>query len=68
MTFALVGGTVWTGDGTVVRDGVVVVDEGRIQEVGQGAVPKGAQEVRVRGRYVLPGYVDAHAHIGIHET
>ena len=67
MRLALVGGTVWTGDGTVIRDGVVVVDGERIAAVGQGPVPKGATEVRARGRYVLPGFVDAHAHIGIEE-
>jgi imidazolonepropionase-like amidohydrolase len=64
---AIVGGTVWTGDGTVIRDGVVVIDGDRIEAVGQDGVPKGATEVSARGRYVLPGYVDAHAHAGLVE-
>jgi imidazolonepropionase-like amidohydrolase len=63
---AIVGGTIWTGDGTVIRDGVLVFDGGRIESVGQGAVPRGAQEVSARGRYVLPGLVDAHSHLGVH--
>ncbi len=67
MRWALVGGTVWTGDGEVIRDGVVVVDGEHIEAVGQDAVPTDVPEVRVRGRYVLPGYVDAHAHIGLQE-
>lgn len=65
MRFALGGATVWSGDGTVIRDGVVVVD-GRIEAVGQGPVPRGAAEVSARGRYVLPGLVDAHSHLGVH--
>jgi imidazolonepropionase-like amidohydrolase len=67
MRFALVGGTVWVGDGTVIRDGVVAIDGERVEAVGQDAVPKGATELRVRGRYVLPGFIDAHAHIGVQE-
>ncbi len=62
---AIVGGTVWTGDGGVIRDGVVVLDGGLIEAVGQDAVPAGATEVRARGRYVLPGLVDAHSHLGL---
>jgi imidazolonepropionase-like amidohydrolase len=62
---AIVGGTIWTGDGAVIRDGVVVIDGDRIGAVGQGGVPKGAHEVSARGRYVLPGLVDAHTHLGL---
>ena len=63
---AIVGGTIWCGDGNVIRDGVLVFDGERIEAVGQGPVPKGAQEVSARGRYVLPGLVEAHAHLGVH--
>jgi len=65
--WAIVGGTVWTGEGRVIRDGVVVVDGDRIAAVGQDPVPPGTVEVSARGRYVLPGFVDAHVHAGLHE-
>ena len=42
----------------------VVVAEGRIQAVEQGAaVPSGAVEVDLEGRHVTPGLIDAHVHV-----
>src|SRR5687767_15335739 len=52
--------------GTVARDRTVVVDDDRIVAVGtRGAtrVPRGATRVDGRGRWLIPGLVDAHVHL-----
>jgi imidazolonepropionase-like amidohydrolase len=63
---ALVGGTVIDGTGREpLADAVVVVRGGRIEAVGprgEVEVPRGAEEIDVTGRYVIPGLIDAHAH------
>ncbi len=46
------------------RTGItVVLREGKIESLGTGAAPAGVRTLNVRGRYVLPGLVDAHTHI-----
>ena len=58
---ALVGGTVWTGDGAAILNGVVVIEGDTILAVGPMAstpVPEGAQIISTEGMTVLPGLVD----------
>lgn len=49
----------------VLPNATIVVREGRIESVERNAVapPGGAQVVDVKGRWLLPGFVDAHAHL-----
>jgi imidazolonepropionase-like amidohydrolase len=52
------------GRGGTMSNADIVIADGRIQSVGPaGAVPKGAREVDLRGKTVLPGLIDVHAHI-----
>ncbi len=48
--------------GTVLRDRPVVLRDGRIASVST-PVPPGVRMLDVRGKYLLPGLVDAHTHI-----
>lgn len=53
--------------GGVIEDGTVVVEGNRIVAVGptaQVAVPAGAHVVDAAGKTMMPGIIDAHAHIG----
>lgn len=49
----------------ILHDATIVVRGSRIESVGRNAAasPPGALVVDVRGRWLLPGYVDAHAHL-----
>ena len=51
-------------DGTIQRGVVVVLRGGRIESVGADAPPSGVKVLDVRGRYVIPGLIDAHVHLG----
>ena len=65
-TLAIVGGTLIDGTGaTPVPDAVVVIRGGRIVAVGLRSkvkIPKHANVVDAKGKYILPGLWDMHAH------
>lgn len=49
-------------------DGTILLEDGRISALGPDVqVPEGAEVVDAGGRWVLPGFVDAHVHLGVHE-
>jgi imidazolonepropionase-like amidohydrolase len=65
---AIVGGRVIPVAGAPIEDGVVLVNDGRVEAVGRDVrVPDGAEWVGAAGKVVLPGLVDAHTHLGVHE-
>ncbi len=67
-SIALVGATVITMDGDrVIPNATVVVEENRITEVGPAGevqIPADARQVNVAGKYIMPGMIDVHGHIG----
>jgi imidazolonepropionase-like amidohydrolase len=53
------------GRGAFATNATVVIRDGRIAEIGAAnvPVPAGAQVIDARGRYLLPGLIDAHTHV-----
>jgi imidazolonepropionase-like amidohydrolase len=68
-TVALVGGTVVDLEGgKPLRDAVVLVDGERIAAIGSRAdtkIPEGAQRVDVAGKWLIPGLMNMHVHLGL---
>jgi imidazolonepropionase-like amidohydrolase len=66
---AIVGGRVVPVEGSPLDGGVVLVRDGKILAVeGPGfEVPDGVSVVDAAGKWVLPGFIDAHAHVGVAE-
>jgi imidazolonepropionase-like amidohydrolase len=63
---AITGATIYDGEGGRIENGTIVMVEGRIQAVG-GAdtpIPEGATRIDGRGRWVTPGVIDIHSHLG----
>ena len=67
---AIVGAQVFTGTGQLIDNGVVLVKDGRIEAVGPAglAVPAGYETVDGRGKWVTPGLIDAHSHLGVYAS
>ena len=60
MRTLLQGGKVFDGSGADPAPADVVVEDGRIVEVGPGL--DGDESVDCTGRTVLPGFIDSHVH------
>lgn len=68
MDVAITGGHVVPVEGDAIDGGTVLIRDGRISEVGAGlAVPDGVPVVDATGQWVLPGFVEAHGHVGVWE-
>lgn len=60
--------TILTGTGSTIENGTLLVDEGRITYVGSFAdVPSDVELIHAYGKFVTPGFIDAHTHLGIVE-
>ena len=63
---AIVGATLIDGTGrAAVTDSVIVVRDGRFQEVGKRgevSIPQGAEVIDAKGKTILPGLIDGHCH------
>jgi imidazolonepropionase-like amidohydrolase len=65
---AIVGGRVLPVTGPPIDGGTVLVTDGTITAVGAGVpVPDDVPVVDAAGKWVLPGFVEAHGHVGVHE-
>ncbi len=65
---AIVGGRVVPITSDPIEGGTVLITDGKITAVGESvAVPDGVTVVDAAGSWVLPGFIDAHAHVGVHE-
>jgi imidazolonepropionase-like amidohydrolase len=62
------GATVITGTGRPsIRNAAIVIEAGQIRAIGPRAevrVPSPAQTIDARGKWVIPGLIDAHVHFG----
>ncbi|HEY7766605.1 amidohydrolase family protein [Longimicrobium sp.] len=66
---AIVGGDVYTADGTPIRGGTVVIQDGRITAVGANvAIPAGARRIDATGKWVTPGLIESSTTMGIGEV
>ena len=61
--------TVLTGTGTRLDDADVLLRDGRIVAVGQALeAPADAVRVEARGKWVTPGLIDIHSHLGVYPS
>jgi len=62
------GGTVLDGVGGRFEQADVLLREGVVVAVGQGLDAAGAQVVDAAGRWVTPGLIDVHSHLGVYPS
>ena len=61
--------TLIDGTGHVLEDAVLVFENDTIIQVGRKNelnCPKGAREYNLKGKFVIPGLIDAHIHLDMH--
>ncbi|MFM5923701.1 MAG: amidohydrolase, partial [Novosphingobium sp.] len=71
-TTLITGATVFDGTGKRIDGGVVLIRDGKIAAVGGSLadidVPADAVRIDGTGKYVTPGIIDAHSHLGDYPT
>ncbi len=61
--------TVLDGEGGEFAATDVLIVGGKIASIGQNiTAPAGAQEIDGRGKFVTPGIIDAHSHLGVYPS
>jgi imidazolonepropionase-like amidohydrolase len=66
-SFAIRNATILTAAGPIIRNGTVLVRDGKIAAVGASVdVPAGVTAIDAGGRYVTPGIIDDHSHLGVY--
>lgn len=65
---AITGATIHVGNGTVIEQGTLVFEEGKITYVGGATdVPAGAERVDATGKHVYPGFIAPNTNLGLIE-
>ncbi len=66
---AIVNATVLDGVGAKIEGGIVVMDGGDIVAVGSDIeLPEGIEIVDGTGKWVTPGIIDVHSHLGVYAS
>ena len=67
---AIIGVTIFDGEGGRIDNGTVFMVDGKISAVGgpETSVPENTTMVDGSGKYVTPGIIDVHSHLGDYPT
>ena len=67
----IVNATILTGDGRRIDNGSLLMSGGRIEQVSgetPGDVDEGVEVIDAGGRWVTPGLIDVHSHLGVYAS
>lgn len=62
------GATILDGAGKRYDGADLLIRDGRIERIGQGLAGEGAREIDARGRWITPGLIDVHSHLGVYPS
>ena len=58
--------TVLTGTGSRLDNADVLMVDGKINQIGTDLVAEGAVEIDANGKWITPGIIDVHSHLGVY--
>ncbi|GAA0470613.1 amidohydrolase [Parasphingorhabdus litoris] len=66
----ITGATIFDGEGQRIDNGVIFMSAGKIVSVGgpESAIPTDSTIIDATGKYVTPGIIDIHSHLGDYPT
>ena len=60
--------TILTGDGSRMDNASLYVSDGRIEWIGEGTASPDATIVDAEGKWITPGLIDVHSHLGVYPS
>ncbi|SKC55659.1 amidohydrolase [Maledivibacter halophilus] len=61
-------GKIFTMEGKIYESGSILIDDGKICEMGENVVaPLDVEVIDAEGKIIMPGFIDAHCHLGMWE-
>lgn len=67
--FAITNATILTAAGPAIENGTVLVRDGKIVAVGRSVdIPAGVTRIDGTGKFVTPGLIDDHSHLGVYAS
>lgn len=67
----IVNATILTGTGARIENGSLLISEGRIMQISgdsEEISPGDAEVIDAQGRWVTPGLIDVHSHLGVYAS
>ncbi|MFT5215771.1 MAG: imidazolonepropionase-like amidohydrolase [Glaciecola sp.] len=64
----ITGATIHIGDGTVIENGTVVFENGKIQAVGNSSTSTKGKVIDASGKHMYPGFIGANTNLGLVEV
>ncbi len=71
VTTVITNATILTGTGEKIDDGVILLADGKISAVGAAGdikIPKDTVTINGEGKWVTPGIIDIHSHLGVYPS
>jgi len=62
----IVNANMFDGLGNEFKDYDILIKDGKIQEIGQDLVIDGSEVIDAQGKWVTPGIIDIHSHMGVY--
>ena len=60
--------TILTGNGERLENASLLMSDGKIAFVGEGEAPAGVKTIDASSRWVTPGLIDNHSHLGVYAS
>jgi imidazolonepropionase-like amidohydrolase len=64
---AFIGGKIYTISNGIIENGIILIQQGKIVDIGENLSTEGYQEIDASNRWLTPGLIDAHSHVGLFE-
>lgn len=63
------GAIIYDGRGNKYENKDILLENGKIQAIGEAlSLPEGGQLINAQGKWVTPGIIDAHSHMGVYAS
>lgn len=67
-TTLITNATILTGTGERLENASLLLQDGKIAFVGEGDAPAGVKTIDAKGKWVTPGIIDVHSHLGVYPS